>query len=69
MNFKVVYKNQVQDEQLSIDNQKLFKFKENFEAIQVTDCRKKHSTLFLFEYETENLSNNNLKNILLMNML
>ena len=33
MNFKVVYKNQVQDEQLSIDNQKLFRFKENFEAI------------------------------------
>ena len=33
MNFKVVYKNQVQDEQLSIDNQKLFKFKENFEII------------------------------------
>ena len=30
MNFKVVYKDQVQDEQLSIDNQKLFKLKENF---------------------------------------
>ena len=33
MNFKVVYKDQIQDEQLSIDNQNLFKFKENFEAI------------------------------------
>ena len=69
MNFKVVYKDQIQDEQLSIDNQKLFKFKENFEAIQVTDCRRKYSKLFLFEYEIENISNNNLKNILLMNML
>ena len=27
---KVVYKDQIQDEQLSIDNQKLLKFKENF---------------------------------------